>query len=175
MQVEWLTKEEAAKRLGLGLRRTLDLAHQGVLETVRVRDEESHQVAVRYHAGDIERYLSERRKQADAGAQRQLARKVNDAAVTKPASVAIEPSSAVALLSTIAAGAWLSLAEGAQYIRLPAELLLKLIFTGRLPALRVRGTRETRPIDCYRVKRADLDALTGERYGLPEGARAAGA
>jgi hypothetical protein len=57
MQVEWLDKKQAAERLGLGLRRTLDLAHNKALKTEKVRDPVTHQWTVRFHAADIERYL----------------------------------------------------------------------------------------------------------------------
>ena len=74
MQVEWLDKKQAAERLGLGLRRTLDLAHNKALKTEKVRDPVTHQWTVRFHAADIERYLELRKTPAEAGPQLQAVR-----------------------------------------------------------------------------------------------------
>jgi excisionase family DNA binding protein len=66
-----LDKKQAAERLGLGLRRTLDLAHNKALKTEKVRDPVTHQWTVRFHAADIERYLELRKTPAEAGPQLQ--------------------------------------------------------------------------------------------------------
>ena len=65
-EAEWLTKQQAAERLGLGVRRTLGMAADKTLKTRKVRDPATHQWSVRFHARDIERYLELRRQEAEA-------------------------------------------------------------------------------------------------------------
>ena len=65
-EAERLTKQQAAERLGLGVRRTLGMEADKTLKTRNVRDQATHQWSVRFHARDIERYLELRRQEAEA-------------------------------------------------------------------------------------------------------------
>jgi hypothetical protein len=167
---EWLTKQEAAEQLGLGVRRTLDLAHNGALKTERVRDPLTHQWTVRFHARDIERYLELRRTPAEARSQLERVRAtVEDGLRPSPeAAAALEPVPALPhpeAAPAISPATWLTLAEAAGIAGGLAALdLLDMIQAGHLPAWLARGTREKHGlIDRYRVKRTDLETLAGVR------------
>ena len=64
-KIEWLTKEEAAVRLGdpgipMSTRRVLELAAEGKLRSTRAQDPDSGQRVVYIDAGSVERYLDQR-------------------------------------------------------------------------------------------------------------------
>ena len=61
---------------------------------------------------------------------------------------------------------WLTLDEAAEYSGLPASAVARLIHAGKLRALDVG----IRPGGRYRIRRADLDALEGDRLAENKGA-----
>jgi excisionase family DNA binding protein len=163
-QVEWLTKKQAAARLGLGARRTLDLAQSKAIKAERFRDPESHQWTVRFQAADIDRYLEERRKKAEAEPPAQGVRAMQNGAIAVRASLASDTQQ-----QPPSPHDWLTLAEAANATHgLPESFLLQLIHAGELPCLDVG----VRPGGRYRVKRRDLEAIDGARV---ERAQTAGA
>jgi excisionase family DNA binding protein len=156
MQVEWLDKKQAAERLGLGLRRTLDLAHNKALKTEKVRDPVTHQWTVRFHAADIERYLELRKTPAEAGPQLQAVMVRGPLQLGLPPTVVeeprgIDPEYLAKLLAKYTAELptkffeasrisekkpYLTIEEAAEYSGLPKSYLLAAIHDKRLAAVK---------------------------------------
>ena len=183
-QIEWMSKEEAAVRLGsperpLSPRRVLDhWAKDGRPQSSRARDPQTGQTVVRIHAGSVERFLTE--KAAPAVMLR--AEGGRTARIADPAG----PARARASSARRVRGSrprsphtyGLTLQEAVDYSGLPAATLgSRRMAGGRLRALDVgRGRRGGR----WRVRKVDLrdmDAFSLEpRNGLlPPGAAAVGA
>lgn len=159
IQVQWLTKAEAAKRLDVSERRILEFAQAGVLESAKQRDPASGQMATVIHAGAVERFKDQRDQPRPAEPRDPQAVAVHRAAVKKPAEPGgIAPPQTAAQPAPLCA--WLTLEQAETYTGLPASELLSYIKVGNLLALDVG----VRPGGRYRVKRADLDAIEGMRF-----------
>jgi hypothetical protein len=68
-QMEWLDKAQAAEVLGMSPRSLLAMAASGKIQSKRERDERTKQMAVKLHAGDVERIRYEREHPPEAAAQ----------------------------------------------------------------------------------------------------------
>jgi hypothetical protein len=147
-KVKWLTKEEAAQRLGdpgipMSTRRVLELAAEGKLKSTRARDPRSGQRVVYIDAGSVERYIDERHvpkigsteSEAGKNASRTLANPARSIDLVALAALLHDPCGLHDSASRTLAS--------------PAPLWLTL----------VRGR--------WRVKRTDLDNLAGIRHAAP--------
>lgn len=59
-RVEWVAKKEAAKLLRRSTRTLLAMAKKGEIQSRKVRDPDTSQTVVQFHAGDIERLRYQR-------------------------------------------------------------------------------------------------------------------
>jgi excisionase family DNA binding protein len=139
--IELLTKHLAAARLGLSVRRVMELAQDGTFTRHRSFDPETKREAVMIDAAEVAAYQA-----------------------------ANTPAAAPLLLAAPAAAdddgdddgkPWLTLAGAAEYSGLPASHLLAAIESGELAARDVG----VRPGGHWRVRRLDLDAIEGKRKG----------
>lgn len=151
-KVETLSKDEAAERLNVSVRRVLEYAQSGALRSEKVRNPQTNLWVVRIHAGDVERLRDERSMPQPRAPQPSQSNKLS---IAKPAVVtaAVVPAPAAPLSKP-----WLTLAEAEEYTGLPAGELLFMIEGGDLLALNVG----VRPGGRFRIKKADLDAIQGE-------------
>ena len=150
--IELLTKHIAAERLGLSVRRIMELTADGTFTRHRAYDEGTKREAVMLDAAEVEKY------KAASGAtpapyDRGLVRLQLDEA-DKIADEAEGDGRGDGRL-------WLTLAESAEYTGLPASHLLAAIDSGELAARDVG----VRPGGHWRVRRLDLDAIEGRRVG----------
>ncbi len=140
--IEYVTRKEAAKILGLSERTILDYGQKGKIQTASGIDKESKQPCVLFHAGDLERLKFEREQPPEK-------RQVEVREVPKPVlAPALPPASRP----------WMTLDEAERHSGLSRKLLLVLIRGGKLPAL-----EDHVKADRWRVHREDLDALRGVR------------
>jgi excisionase family DNA binding protein len=153
-QVEWLSKDEAAKRLNISTRRVLEYASAGALQSTKFRNPATHHWQVKLHAGDVEKLRDERMLPQTAAARGRLALTTSTPNETGLAKHAAE----VAARSS--PRPWLTLHQAEEYTGLPESALLALIGSGALPALDVG----VRPGGKWRVKRTDLDGIEGRRF-----------
>ncbi len=152
----WLTKKEAAKRLGLSESRILALgAELGKLQTRMERHPTLHQTVTLFHEGDVERFIFERDNPS------QVAK-----VPSKPSNLPVPVYPPERAGDVLRAGwkpvqekPWITVVEAAEYSGLPASAIEKLIKSKELPALDCGP----RPGGRYRVKRIDLDKLEGTR------------
>ena len=154
-KVEWLTQEDAAARLGMSVRRMLEYASAGKIQTEKGVNEETQRPTLKMHAGDVER-LVEERSQQKAGTQMRALATVDYS--KRPAAEQVR-----ALLAGNGAAAaglkpWLTLDQAAEYSGLSRVLLYELIRDGVLPA-----RCDHVASDRWRICRQDLDDLRGER------------
>jgi len=143
--IELLTKYLAAERLGLSVRRVMELSTEGTFTRHRAFDPETKREAVMFDAAEVEQY-----KAANTPA---------------PAPLLLGPA-AEPIDETDDDGRgdgrlWLTLAEAAEYSGLPASHLRSAIGIGELPARDVGP----RPGGHWRVRRLDVDAIEGKRAG----------
>ena len=152
---EYLSKTIAAARLGLSVRRLMELAQQGKIEGFRQFDPQTRRDATMFDVSDVARLKAEWTPKAIV-----------------PALAAPTPSTALVRtnggLSAPAAAPsprpWLTIGEAADYSGLPAATLRQFVESGRLAALDVG----VRPGGRYRVRRADLDQIQAEQITLPK-------
>jgi excisionase family DNA binding protein len=147
--IELLTKHLTAKRLGLSVRRVMELAQDGTFTRHRAFDPGTKREAVMIDAAEVAAYAA-----ANTPAPAERPRLLIEA----PAVAPIDDE----------AGAddgrlWLTVAGAAEYTGLPASHLLAAIDAGELVARDVG----VRPGGHWRVRRLDLDGLAGR----PRGAR----
>jgi len=143
--IELLTKQVAASRLGLSVRRVMEMSTDGKFTRHRAFDPVTNRDAVMFDAAEIDAYKAQ---STPAAAPRLLA----------PAAEPIAEFD----LDDDGRGSgrlWLTLAEAAAYSGLPASHLLAAIDTGEL------GARDVgvRPGGHWRVRRLDLDAIKAKR------------
>ena len=162
-QIEWLRKDEAAKRLNMSTRSVLAMAADGKIQRKPERDPATNQVVMLLHAGDIERIAYERDHPEASQAVQAVAPQPSHA------NGAIKPGGEQALLAMLAHAAqpapaikpWMTLVDAAEYSGLPETFLRGLVDQGKLPACDVGVRAGGR----YRVKRSDLDAIAGDILG----------
>jgi len=149
-KLELLTKQIAADRLELSIRRIIELSAAGVFTRHREFDPETKREAIMFDAAEIEAY---RRDAATKPAPGALA--------VRPSRLPLDDYDIDDAADTGAGRLWLTLAEAAAYSGLPASHLLAEINSGELAARDVG----VRPGGHWRVRRLDLDAIEGKRAG----------
>jgi hypothetical protein len=153
VQVECVSKEEAAERLGLSERRVLEYIQSGALRAEQRYNSTTKAWGSWVHAGDVERLRDER---ATPRAKKPAPTK--EIAIRKKETALGATGPAISAAGAPATGrAWLTLDEGEAYTGLPAAFLLRLIRSSALRALDV-GVRAGGRL---RVKRSDLDSIGG--------------
>jgi hypothetical protein len=151
--MEYLSKAVAAERLGLSVRRLMELADQRGVPKYRQFDPQTRRQAATFASADIARLKAE------------WAPKIAPAAAIPPSKSAAVVPAAAATPSPVQNGPrpWLDIAQASQYSGLPAAAIRDLIRRGKLRALDVG----VRPGGRYRVKLSDLSALEGDLFDLP--------
>jgi excisionase family DNA binding protein len=148
-KLELLTKQIAADRLGLSVRRIMEFSAEGRFTRHRAFDPETKREAIMFDADEIEAYAREAATTPAPGALIVQRRPTLDAYDVDDAAA-------------IGAGRlWLTLAEAADYSGLPASILQAMVEVGELAALDVG----VRPGGHLRIRRRDLDAIEGKRKG----------
>jgi hypothetical protein len=151
MRVEWLTKEDAAKALGIKPRSVLAMADREKLRWKWAVDSKTNQRVKLVHAGDVEyaRHARENPEQPVQGEQ-----PVDTVQPKLPVEVAtlaahIELARrAYHLLAPPPPKPWMTIDEAAEYTHLSRVCLLRLIRKGILPAV------EDEPLKAEGEKRA---------------------
>ena len=145
---EYVSKDVAAKMLGLGIRRIMDISSKGErLPRYRREDPATRRETVMFLAADVEKLKAEWTPKPAAA--------VPVPVRSEAAAVGQHFRQASVSLPIPVARPWLTLAEAQEYSGLPAAILLKLIESGKLRALDVG----VRPGGRYRVRRAGLDGF----------------
>ena len=155
---EYLSKTVAAARLGLSVRRLMELAQQGKIEGFRQFDPQTRRDATMFDVSDIARLKAEWTPKA-----------IVPALPAAPASTALVRANGgpPAPAAAPSPRPWLTIGEAADYSGLPAATLRQFVESGRLAALDVG----VRPGGRYRVRRADLDQLEAGQVQSPEDKR----
>jgi excisionase family DNA binding protein len=149
--IELLTKQVAADRLGLSVRRVMELSMDDKFTRHKAYDPATKREAVMFDAAEVEQM---RLANTPAAAPREQSRPL----LLGPAA---EPIAESDLDDGRGSGRlWLTLAEAAAYSGLPASILQALVEVGKLPALDVG----VRPGGHWRVRRLDIDAIEGEKH-----------
>jgi excisionase family DNA binding protein len=150
---EYVSKEIAAKRIGLSVRRVLELSQRGLLKRRTVRDPVTKRRQTVFREEDVDRIVTEgnRRLTAYRGGAGEVA--------------ALPPFQAVSAPPVAPDRPWLTINEAANYSGLPASFLLRIIGKQRLRALDVG----VRPGGRYRVAKRDLDAIVSTVIPLNAG------
>ncbi len=162
------TKDIAAKRLGLSVRRLMEISQGEKPEIKRRtgRDPVTGREAVMFGEDDISRYVAK----VDFERRAQKIEAENAALMVKQqARIGQDPRSAVIARTQYvvptpqplppAPAMWLTVAQAAEETGLPESALVRLIRAGKLAALDVG----VRPGGRWRIKRAELGDLRGER------------
>jgi excisionase family DNA binding protein len=148
---EYLTKELAAKKLGLSVRRILELSARGLIKRRTVRDPVTKREQTVFLAADLQRYVEGQRRVFVSHRAGGAESAVVVAALPPPQPVSAPP---------VPETPWLTLDEAAVYLGLPVSYLQKQIDDGCLAAIDVG----VRPGGRYRVTRRDLDTITATRH-----------
>jgi len=141
---EFISKEIAAKRLNLSVRRVLELSNMGAIRSNHVMDPTTKRRQTVLLARDVQRVAIDGQKRLVAyrgGAAEAAALPPVQPPLQLPAPPADRP--------------WLTVDEAANYSGLPARFLLSLIEQRRLGALDVG----VRPGGRFRIARRDVDAI----------------
>jgi excisionase family DNA binding protein len=141
---EYISKQIAAARLGLSVRRVLELSNTGVIRRRQVVDPDTKRRQTVLLARDVQRAVVDGQKRLVA--YRGGAAPAGEVAALPP----VQPP-----LQAAPDRPWLTVDEAAHYSGLPASFLLGMIEEGRLGALDV-GVRVG---GRYRVARRDVDAI----------------
>lgn len=148
--IELITKQIAADRLELSVRRIMEFSAEGRFTRHRALDPDTKREGIMFDAAEIEAYRRE--------------------AAMKPAPFAERPRLLIEAPADDSSDAdaaaddgkpWLTIAGAAEYSGLPASHLLAAIDAGELAARDVG----VRPGGHLRVRRLDLDAIEGKRKG----------
>ena len=139
--VQLLTKDAAAERLNLSVRRLMELSAEGKLTRHTSYDPQTKREAAMFDAAEIEQMIQQKNWKPFSGRVLEL----------PPGDGASEPAEAAPDRGRL----WLTIAEAAEYTGLPESFLHKLVDERRLPAFDVG----VRPGGRFRVKRTDLEAL----------------
>lgn len=176
MTVDWITKEEAASRLGtqerpLSTRRVLELAKEGRLQSDRVLDKKSGQMVVMIHAGSVERFITERDTVPEPAPR--LLGEAREPQTSQPLQkVEKQAGELVRLIELLRdrpadrtpsahpAYRWLTLDEAEGHTGLPANHLKGMIRSGQLLAQYV-GRRAGGE---WRVRTLDLEKIEGIKW-----------
>lgn len=150
MARELLTKQLAAQRLDMSVRRLMEISAEGQITRHRAIDPKTRREAVMFDAREVDQM-----KQAMNG---------------RPVPLALPPGPPMSAALAAAAELeedydapmrlWVTIAQAAEYTGLPASTITRLIDAGKLKALDVG----VRPGGHWRVRKADLEAIEGERH-----------
>lgn len=155
-QVDYISKDAAAKQLNLSVRRVQDLAKDGKIKSKLERNPETGHMTLMFHAGDVAAY-----QQRQEEASKLPAPRLKDGMIGVPFRQPFMPFVATTPPEPVFAvpQAWLTLDQAASYSGLPASFLRSLIDSGTLAAF----DTGPRPGGRWRVAKRDLDTLQGER------------
>jgi excisionase family DNA binding protein len=140
---EFISKEIAAQRLGLSVRRVLELSANGAMRRRQVTDPVTKRRQTVFSAAEVHRAVMD-------GKQRLVAYRGGAGEVA-----ALPPVQALPAPSPAPDRPWLTVDEAADYSGLPGTYLLRMIEERRLGALDVG----VRPGGRYRIARRDVDAI----------------
>lgn len=167
----WLTRHEAAKRLKLSESRVFGMAEAGHIKTRKAKSPLSNQTVSLFSAGDIERIAFSREQPEDAAKFGPPNGTINVPATSQEPDTLTELFHKTGLLSVRGLPKlelqpdvrkpWVTVGEAAEYTGLPFSTIMHLIKDLRLPVLDCGPRAGGR----FRVKRSDLDALEGRKYG----------
>jgi hypothetical protein len=143
----YISKEKAAKKLGLGPRRVLELAKQGMLGKQRVWSEKTHRHQILIAESDVEQYLRRQQENAETGgispakngaiAQETALIRMSDVITKIRGDLPLPPPG-----PKYKEWQWLTLEEAAAELRLPAQAVVQAILTNELvDAFRLRRTK----------------------------------
>lgn len=171
----WLTKKQAAERLGLSESRVAAMLvpnmsddaaenfrrEQNQIRGKRDRNPSSNQLVVLFLAGDVERIAFERQNPTEVT---KVPGKKLDKPGVDPLTELFQKTGLMSVrglprVQEPPQKPWITISEAAEYSGLPASAISKLVESGKLPALDCGP----RPGGKWRVKRTDLDALEGDR------------
>jgi excisionase family DNA binding protein len=144
---EYISKQIAAQRLGLSVRRVLELSNAGSIRRRQVTDPVTKRRQTVLLARDVQRVVADGQKRlfafrgGAAGAGEVAALPPIQPPLQAPAPPPDRP--------------WLTVDEAANYSGLPATFLLRMVEEKRLAALDVGVRAGGR----YRVSRRDVDAI----------------
>jgi excisionase family DNA binding protein len=144
---EYISKQIAAARLGLSVRRVLELSNTGVIRRRQVVDPDTKRRQTVLLARDVQRAVVDGQKRLVA--YRGSAAQAGEMAALPPVQPPLQ------LPAPAPDRPWLTVDEAAHYSGLPASFLLGMIEERRLGALDV-GVRVG---GRYRVARRDVDAI----------------
>jgi excisionase family DNA binding protein len=153
---EYVSKEIAAKRIGLSVRRVLELSERGLLKRRTVRDPVTKRRQTVFREEDVNRVVTEGNRRLTA---------YRGSAVGAAEVAAVPPLQAISAPPAVPDRPWLTIDEAANYSGLPASYLLQMIAKQRLVALDV-GVRSG---GRYRVARRDVDAIKGALIPIDTG------
>lgn len=143
---EYITKQRAGEILGLSPRRVLEMASEGRIGKLEIRSPETNLMQTVLAAVDVFRVKQERETPRSLAVPQ-------PAASLAPATSALVPQSAAP--PQFRPHEWLSVAEAAQYTRLPESEIERAVGKEELRARNVG----VRPGGRYRIKCSDLDGL----------------
>lgn len=150
----YLTKTIAAERLGLSVRRLLELSLRGELRRHYVRDPLTKRRQTVFAAGDVQTLELAMHRRMNPMAVRRSGGNMPDAAAVKHLPAPSAPPAPVVLERP-----WITVAEAALRSGLPEKTVSRLIQSGQLPALDTHSRNGGR----WRIHREQLDALRGQR------------
>jgi excisionase family DNA binding protein len=157
-QVEWLSREDAAKRLNLSERRVAELAKEGRLKRRFARGTRGARV-IEVDAGSVERFATDVQagiRPERSAPMRALARIKGDGGESLVRLArAIAPKAPRAPLAPGGSALFMTIDETAEYSGIPRSVLTQWIKAGRLQALDVGP----RPGGRWRVRREAVNAL----------------
>jgi excisionase family DNA binding protein len=139
---EYLSKEIVAKRLGLSVRRVLELSARGTLKRRAVVDPGTKRKQTVFRADDVAAVID---------GQKRLVAYRGGADV----AAAVPPLPAISAPPPAHDRPWLTVDEAAEYSGLPASFLLQMIGDRRLAALDVGVRAGGR----FRISRRAIDAI----------------
>lgn len=150
--IEYVSKEIAAKRLKLSVRRVLELSERGLLKRRSVIDPVTKRRQTVFLATDLERFVIESNRRVFISHRRD--------AVGAGVVAALPPPPPALTAPPLPERPWLTLEEASVYSGLPVSYLQKQIDDGCLAAIDVG----VRPGGRFRVSRRDLDMITATRH-----------
>lgn len=140
-QPAYVTKQIAAKRLGLSVRRVLELSARGLIKRRIVLDPGTKRKQTVFREEDVNRMIID-------GNRSLVAFRAGDVAAAPPVQAIPAPPA-------VPDRPWLTVEEAANYSGLPASFLHDMITRRRLAALDVGVRAGGR----YRLARRDIDAI----------------
>lgn len=150
---DYVSKQLAAARLGLSVRRVLELSTTGAIRRRQVMDPVTKRRQTVLSALDIEQVAvdAEKRPTAYRGGA------AGEVAVLPPLQPQLQ---AAAPAPAHPDRPWLTVEEAEHYSGLPANFLMRMIADGRLPALDVGVRAGGR----YRIARRDMDGIKAPQF-----------